>query len=67
MKQLSLFSAALGLAAPWQVVDVRFDPKAGRIDLEGESPSRRGHALPAPTAGPNTSQCMTPWSGSGGI
>jgi len=34
MNQLSLFSAALGLAAPWQVVDVRFDPKAGRIDFQ---------------------------------
>lgn len=34
MNQLSLFSAALGLAAPWQVVDVRFDPTAGRIDFE---------------------------------
>jgi transposase len=34
MSQLSLFSVALGLAAPWQVADVRFDPKAGRIDFE---------------------------------
>ena len=34
MNPLSLFSAALGLAAPWQVVDVRFDPAAGRIDFQ---------------------------------
>ena len=34
MNQLSLFSAALGLAAPWQVAAVRFDSKAGRIDFE---------------------------------
>jgi transposase len=34
MNQLSLFSAALGLAAPWQVVGVGFDPAAGRIDFE---------------------------------
>jgi transposase len=34
MNQLSLFNAALGLAAPWEVVDVRFDAAAGRIDLQ---------------------------------
>jgi len=30
----SLFTLALGLQAPWQVVDVTFDPSAGRIDLQ---------------------------------
>ena len=30
----SLFTAALGLQAPWEVTDVRFDPSAGRIDFE---------------------------------
>jgi len=34
MNQLALFSAALGLAEPWQVVDVGFDAAAGRIDLQ---------------------------------
>ena len=34
VNQLSFFSAALGLAAPCQVVDVRFDPKFGRIDFQ---------------------------------
>ena len=65
MSQLSLFSAALGLAAPWQVVDVRFDPQAGRIDFEvAFTPGTR---FAVPTAGPSTSRCTTPWSGSGGI
>jgi len=30
----SLFSAALGLQAPWHVVDVRFDQGQGRLDLQ---------------------------------
>jgi len=34
MNPLSLFNAALGLAAPWQVVDVRFEAAAGRIDVQ---------------------------------
>jgi transposase len=34
MNQLALFSAALGLAEPWQVVDVGFDAAAGRIDFQ---------------------------------
>ena len=29
-----LFTAALGLSAPWEVTDVRFDPQAGRIDFD---------------------------------
>jgi len=32
MDPLSLFSLALGLPAPWEVVDVAFDPEPGRID-----------------------------------
>jgi len=32
MDPLSLFPLALGLPAPWAVVDVAFDPKSGRID-----------------------------------
>lgn len=33
MTSTSLFSAALGLQAPWHVVDVRFDQGQGRLDL----------------------------------
>ena len=29
-----LFTVALGLQSPWEVVAVRFDPEAGQIDLE---------------------------------
>ncbi len=29
-----LFTTALGLMVPWEVTDVRFDPEAGRIDLD---------------------------------
>lgn len=31
---MSLFTAALGLQAPWQVLDVRFSPESARIDFE---------------------------------
>ena len=34
MEPMSLFTAALGLAAPWQVNDVRLDAKHGRIDFD---------------------------------
>ena len=34
MEPMSLFTAALGLEAPWEVTDVRFDPEAGRIDFD---------------------------------
>ncbi len=30
----SLFSVALGLQAPWEVVDAAFEPAAGRLDLQ---------------------------------
>jgi len=33
MDPLSLFTLALGLPAPWEVVDMAFDPKSGRIDF----------------------------------
>jgi len=32
MDPLSLFPLARGLPAPWEVVDVAFDPKSGWID-----------------------------------
>ncbi len=34
MRLTHLFTTALGLTAPWEVTDVRFDPEAGRIDLD---------------------------------
>ncbi len=34
MEPTHLFTTALGLTAPWEVTGVRFDPEAGRIDLE---------------------------------
>jgi len=33
MDPLSLFTLALGFPAPWEIVDVAFDPKSGRIDF----------------------------------
>jgi transposase len=33
LDQLSLFTVALGLGSPWQVADVQFDARAGRIDF----------------------------------
>jgi len=42
MHPISLFSVALGLQAPWKVVDVAFDPGVGRIDFEvGFTPGTR--------------------------
>jgi len=32
MDPWSLFTLALGLPAPWEIVDVAFDPEPGRID-----------------------------------
>ena len=42
-----MFGAALGLAAPWQVVSVEFDPQAGRLDLGLDFPRGSGFACPA--------------------
>lgn len=33
MDELGLFSVALGLTKPWQVVDLKFSKEAGRLDL----------------------------------
>lgn len=33
MNSESLFTAALGLMPPWQVLDIQFDPEKGRIDF----------------------------------
>ena len=34
MNSESLFTAALGLMSPWQVLDIQFDPEKGRIDFK---------------------------------
>ena len=36
-----LFTSALGLQTPWQVVDVRFEQEQGRIDFDLENASKR--------------------------
>jgi transposase len=42
LDQKSLFSAALGLRSPWEVVEVAFDPDRGRIDFHvGFAPGTR--------------------------
>jgi transposase len=42
-----LFTAALGLDAPWEVSDVRFDAAAGRIDFDVRFPGGTRFACPA--------------------
>jgi len=44
MDPLSLFTLAPGLPAPWEVVDVAFDPQSGRIDfhrMQESQPNRQ--------------------------
>ena len=65
MTSTSLFTVALGLQPPWKVAEVAFDPQAGRIDFGVGFAA--GSRLSARTAGPSTSRCTTPRSGSGGI
>ena len=43
-----MFGAALGLAAPWQVVSVEFDPEAGRLDLGLDFPRGARFGCPEP-------------------
>lgn len=33
MNQIDLFTAALGISAPWRIVNVTFDPQARRLDV----------------------------------
>lgn len=42
-----LFTAALGLQVPWEVVDVRFEPEAGEIHFDVACAASR---LPCPCA-----------------
>jgi len=45
--EYSLFTSALGLSAPWEVADVRFDPPSGRIDFDVRFASGSRFACPA--------------------
>lgn len=46
MNSESLFTAALGLMSPWQVLDVQFDPEKGRIDFKVGFPSGAKFSCP---------------------
>ncbi len=43
-----MFGAALGLAVPWQVVSVEFDPPAGRLDIGLDFPRGARFGCPEP-------------------
>jgi len=47
MEPMSLFTAALGLAEPWQAIDVRFDAERGCIDFDVEFGKGSRFACPA--------------------
>ena len=49
MEMNSLFSLALGLAAPWQVASLKFDPEQKRLDIEVDFPA--GSTFPCPECG----------------
>jgi len=57
MDPLSLFTLALGLPAPWEVIDVACDPKSGRIDVHRAF--ARGHDSLVRIVGRNTSRSTT--------
>lgn len=44
----AMFAAALGLAAPWQVVSVEFDQQGGRLDLGLDFPRGARFSCPEP-------------------
>ena len=47
----ALFTQALGLEPPWEVVDLKFSPEARRIDFQVACPAGAAHACPACGAG----------------
>jgi len=49
MPDVGLFSAALGLEEPWEVMDVKFDPERRRLDLRIDF--RKGARFPCPECG----------------
>jgi len=46
MNSESLFTVALGLVPPWQVLDIQFAPEKGRIDFKNGFSS--GAKFPCP-------------------
>lgn len=47
MNELTLFTVALGLSKPWQVVDIKFSKEEGRLDLRIDFP--KGAKFPCPS------------------
>lgn len=47
MNELTLFTMALGLAKPWQVVEVKFSKEEGRLDLRIDFPKGTKFACPS--------------------
>lgn len=47
MDELTLFTLALGLSEPWQVVDIQFSKKSGRLDLKIDF--SKGAKFPCPS------------------
>jgi hypothetical protein len=61
-----LFSAALGLVAPWRVARSEFDAEAGRPDLYLDFPRGARFACPLPGCGERECRCTTRRTRSGG-
>lgn len=49
MEMNQLFSLALGLASPWQVTELKFDPSKKQLDIEVDFPP--GSTFPCPDCG----------------
>jgi transposase len=47
MDELTLFTLALGLSDPWQVVDIQFSKEAGRLDLRIDFPKGAKFSCPS--------------------
>jgi transposase len=47
MNELTLFTMALGLAKPWQVVEIKFSKEEGRLDLHIDFPKGAKFACPS--------------------
>jgi transposase len=47
MNELTLFTMALGLAKPWQVVEIKFSKEEGRLDLRIDFPKGAKFACPS--------------------
>jgi hypothetical protein len=60
----ALFTAALGLKTPWEVVKVELDTSSNRIDFQVESKAKE---LQCPAGDKNGKASMIGWSPHGGI